>query len=231
MVLIITAATLGFLHTFFGVDHWLPFIAIGLARRWKLAQIVALAGVCGISHVFLSVLIGSIGVAIGLTANSLVWFDSFRGDVAVASLIGFGLAYSTWAGLRLYRGVTHSHDNSYTNSNTKSLPDQGENLSINGVRLNIPKWMLFIVMTLGPCEPLIPLMLAPAVMQSWTLLGGIVTVFSVLTIGTMLVMVVLIYTGINVLNNKHFNYSAQYSDLLAGITVVGCGCLVFILGI
>ena len=82
LVLIITAATLGFLHTFFGVDHWLPFIAIGLARRWKLAQIVALAGVCGISHVFLSVLIGSIGVAIGLTANSLVWFDSFQPELS-----------------------------------------------------------------------------------------------------------------------------------------------------
>jgi len=34
-VLAITAASLGFFHTLFGPDHYLPFIRMARARRWE----------------------------------------------------------------------------------------------------------------------------------------------------------------------------------------------------
>jgi hypothetical protein len=37
-VLTITAGTLGFFHTLFGPDHYLPFIMMARARRWSLAK-------------------------------------------------------------------------------------------------------------------------------------------------------------------------------------------------
>ena len=37
-VLLMTAVSIGFLHTLIGVDHALPFVALGKARGWNLAQ-------------------------------------------------------------------------------------------------------------------------------------------------------------------------------------------------
>ena len=40
-ILALTAATIGFVHTITGPDHYLPFIVIGRARRWSLARTLA----------------------------------------------------------------------------------------------------------------------------------------------------------------------------------------------
>ena len=37
-ILALTAATIGFVHTVTGPDHYLPFIVIGRARRWSLGR-------------------------------------------------------------------------------------------------------------------------------------------------------------------------------------------------
>ena len=35
-VLVLTALSIGFVHTLIGPDHYLPFILIGRARKWTL---------------------------------------------------------------------------------------------------------------------------------------------------------------------------------------------------
>lgn len=35
MILLVTAASIGFLHTLFGPDHYLPFIVMAKARQWS----------------------------------------------------------------------------------------------------------------------------------------------------------------------------------------------------
>jgi nickel/cobalt exporter len=47
LVLLGTAATIGFVHTVLGPDHYLPFIVLSKARGWtarKTALVTALAG-------------------------------------------------------------------------------------------------------------------------------------------------------------------------------------------
>ena len=34
-LLVLTAASIGFVHTLLGPDHYLPFVAMGAARRWS----------------------------------------------------------------------------------------------------------------------------------------------------------------------------------------------------
>ena len=60
-----TAATLGFFHSLLGPDHYLPFLAMSKAEGWSRAKTLAVTALCGLGHVFSSVLIGTIGIAFG----------------------------------------------------------------------------------------------------------------------------------------------------------------------
>ena len=65
-LLVIAAASIGFVHTLLGPDHYLPFIVIAKARKWSLAKTLWLTLACGIGHVGSSVLVGVIGIVLGV---------------------------------------------------------------------------------------------------------------------------------------------------------------------
>ena len=56
-----SAASLGFIHTLFGPDHYLPFIMMARARRWNLIKTSWITFLCGLGHVGSSVIVGAIG--------------------------------------------------------------------------------------------------------------------------------------------------------------------------
>jgi len=108
-LLVLTAASIGFLHTLLGPDHYLPFVALAKARRWNTSQTVAITLACGVGHVLSSVIIGAVGIAAGTAVDRLVSIEAWRGDVAAWLLFGFGLAYMAWGVKRALRGHRHSH--------------------------------------------------------------------------------------------------------------------------
>ena len=91
-------------------------------------------------------------------------------------LIGFGLAYAIWSLLRERKKGAHLH----------LAPDPSAERKRRRV---VTVWSLFIVFVLGPCEPLIPILMAPAFDHMWTTVVGVVLVFALVTIGTMCVLV------------------------------------------
>ena len=104
-----TAATLGFLHTVAGPDHYLPFIVMSKARKWSTGRTLAVTALCGLGHVGSSILIGAIGIAFGLGVARLEVFEGFRGDVAAWLFILFGLGYFLWGLNRGLRNRGHHH--------------------------------------------------------------------------------------------------------------------------
>ena len=78
-ILVGTALSIGFIHTLIGVDHTLPFVALGRARGWSLRRVLAVTGVCGVAHVLTSVLLGGLAIAIGLSMDWVGGFQAFRG--------------------------------------------------------------------------------------------------------------------------------------------------------
>ena len=96
-VLLGTAASLAIVHTLIGIDHSLPLAALGRARGWALGRTLLVTGVCGAGHVASSVAIGAAGVGLGVATDSLLRIESFRGELAAALLLAFGLAYTAWA--------------------------------------------------------------------------------------------------------------------------------------
>ena len=60
LILLGTAASIGFGHTLVGVDHSLPFVVLARSQQWSLKKTWAVTGLCGVAHVGSSVLIGSV---------------------------------------------------------------------------------------------------------------------------------------------------------------------------
>jgi sulfite exporter TauE/SafE len=178
-VLLFSAASIGFLHTLLGPDHYLPFIVMGKARKWSLTKVTLITILSGIAHVGSSVVLGLIGVAFGIAVNKLEIFESVRGSLAAWLLIGFGLVYFVWGVRKAIKGHSHTHDHI---DNKK----------------DITPWVLFTIFIFGPCEPLIPLLMYPAAKHSTWGVIAVAAIFGLVTISTMLGMVLISIFGTNI---------------------------------
>ena len=229
-VLLGTTATVAVGHAVLGIDHSVPFVVLARARGWTLRRTVTITALCGVGHVASSVVIGALGVAAGLTLDSLVWVEGVRGELAAALLIGFGLAYAAWAGWQRLRGRTHSHLHTHADGTVHSHPHDhhGEHAHPHGARPGLTGWTLFVIFVLGPCEPLIPLMVVPAMAKAWTLLAAVVAVFGILTISAMVGAVVLGYRGLGLVAIRRLE---RHADVLAGLVIAASGAAVLVLGV
>ena len=110
-----TAASVGFLHTLLGPDHYLPFIAMSRAGGWSLKRTVLVTVLCGIGHVLGSIVLGAIGIVLGVAAFRLETVEGFRGDLAGWLLLAFGFVYFVWGVRRAIRNKPHTHWHRHAN--------------------------------------------------------------------------------------------------------------------
>ncbi|MFA5793563.1 MAG: sulfite exporter TauE/SafE family protein [Candidatus Brocadiia bacterium] len=228
-----TAAVIGFTHTLIGPDHYLPFIMLGKANKWTLSKTVVITILCGIGHVLSSIVLGAIGVGFGIAVNKLVNIESVRGEIAFYLLTGFGLAYSIWGIRYALRHRQHEHrhahdqehqphDHSHSHLSGHSHLHQGNPTTI---------WTLFIIFVLGPCEPLIPLVMYPAIMHNWYGVTAVAIVFGIITITTMTSIVWLAYRGIEKVSPARTNWLEKWSHALAGIAIASSGLVIKLFGL
>lgn len=95
-ILLITAVSIGFFHTLFGPDHYVPFIVMAKARQWSAFKTTWITIVCGIGHVGSSIILGFVGIAFGIAVAHLEPIESMRGNIAGWSLIAFGPEITSW---------------------------------------------------------------------------------------------------------------------------------------
>ena len=82
---------------------------------------------------------------------------------------------------------------------------------------------MLLLFVFGPCEPLIPLLMYPAAKASLWAVAGVVTAFTLATVGTMLVAVLLLQTGAAALRLPRLD---RFAHALAGLAIFACGVLV-----
>ena len=109
MALYIAAATIGFVHTVFGPDHYLPFVAMSRARKWSLMKTALLTFLCGLGHIMSSVVIGALGIVFGIVVMKLESFEALRANLAGWALIAFGFTYFIWGLHRMLKNRPHKH--------------------------------------------------------------------------------------------------------------------------
>lgn len=201
-----TAFTVGMVHTLLGPDHYVPFVAMARAGDWSTARTLRVTAACGLGHVAGSVLIGLVGLAIGIAVLRLETLEAFRGDLAGWLLIGFGAAYFLWGLWRASRQRL-----------AKPTP-----LPAAGTGVWAP-WLLLLLFVFGPCEPLIPLLMYPAAKASPWAVVGVVAAFTLATVGTMLIAVMVLQSGVAALRLPRLD---RFAHALAGLAILACGVLV-----
>ncbi|HZM13807.1 MAG TPA: sulfite exporter TauE/SafE family protein [Bacteroidales bacterium] len=226
-----TAVTIGFIHTIVGPDHYLPFIVMGEARKWTIRKTMFITFLCGIGHVLSSVLLGFIGIAAGISLSKLKFFESFRGNIAAWLLIIFGLVYMLISLRSLYRKKKHIH----VHHHTYGIDHEHEHnhFSVHSHihledKKNVTPWILFLIFVLGPCEPLIPIVMYPAAENN---ISGVVIVsllFSVVTIATMMSVVLAFRLGLSHINLRPLE---RYVNVIAGATILISGLAIQFLGL
>ena len=230
--LVITAASIGFLHTVLGPDHYLPFIMMSWARKWSRTKTIVITFLCGLGHIASSIVLGMIGVSLGLAVKKLELIESSRGNIAAWLLIAFGLAYLVWGLRRAYKNKPHMHTHVHTGATEHQHPHghHSEHSHVhNGAgRTSITPWALFAIFVFGPCEPLIPILMYPAAKMGFFGVLLVVLVFGTATIGTMLVAVFLASTGVNFLPLARMQ---RFAHVIAGATICLCGLAIQFLGL
>jgi len=227
-LLLVAAAFIGFLHTLFGPDHYLPFVVMSKARRWSLFKTTWITFLCGLGHILSSVVLGLIGIAFGVALNKLVAIESHRGEIAAWALTAFGLVYFAWGMRQAIRNKPHrhlhSHDGGCEHEHVHSHQSEHVHAHVEErsetERFNITPWVLFTIFVFGPCEPLIPLLMYPAATGSPWGLVTVTAVFGTITIGTMLSIVLVSAYGMSFVPISKLE---RYSHALAGAAIFLCG--------
>lgn len=231
IALYVTAASIGFIHTVFGPDHYLPFIVMSRARRWSLGKTGLITFLCGLGHIMSSVVLGIIGIIFGVAVMKLEAFEAVRGNLAGWALIAFGFAYFVWGLHRILRNRPHRHLHLHgdltEHVHTHQHMEGHAHVYAEG-KGNITPWILFTIFVLGPCEPLIPILMYPTAKQSIAGLVGVTATFGIVTVGTMLSIVAIASFGINILPLGRLE---RYTHALAGATICICGIAINFLGL
>jgi len=239
-----TAASLGFIHTVIGPDHYLPFIVISRARNWTLRKTLFISFLAGLGHILSSVVLGFVGIALGIAVARLEGVESARGEIAAWLLIGFGLAYFLWGMRRAWKAKPHAHAHLHGREAAHEHPhspepgvhehvhshEKAEHAHLHGEekKANITPWVLFTIFVFGPCEPLIPLIMYPAARHSTAGVALVAAAFGLVTIATMLVIITAASLGARFVRLGKLE---RYSHALAGLMIFVSGLAVQFLGL
>jgi sulfite exporter TauE/SafE len=229
-VLTLTAAGIGFFHTLMGPDHYLPFIVLSRARGWSWRKTSAVTLLCGLGHVLSSVVLGLVGIGLGVAVGRLEAIEGLRGGLAAWALITVGLVYFAWGLHRALRRKGHHHFHFPGTERLHELqhhPERAAQMEAEG-RVSLTPWVLFIIFALGPCEPLIPVLMYPAATASW---GGAVLVAGVFSVVTMTTMLAAVWIGSAGLNLVPLGKLERYSHALAGAAIFLSGLGIQMLGL
>jgi ABC-type nickel/cobalt efflux system permease component RcnA len=231
IVLVGAAAGIGVVHTLIGPDHYLPFITLSRARGWSLARTVGITLASGLGHVAGSVLLGFLGLALGWALGGLERFEAVRGEIAGWLLLAFGLAYLVWGLRQAYRSRPHSHSHTHSDGTIHEhrhthqaehghLHDTSAATDTRRLLKGATAWSIFIIFVLGPCEPLIPLLIYPAAVGRPLGVTIVVAVFALTTLGTMIALVVIGRASLARLPPGRWE---RWSHASAGAVVAACG--------
>lgn len=241
IVLCGAAASIGFIHTLLGPDHYLPFVAMSRAGAWSLRKTLWVTLACGIGHVLGSLVLGIVGISLGIAVFELESVERFRGALAGWMLTAMGLAYFSWGVRRAVRNRPHVHVHAHEDGtiHRHEHVHQSDHVHVHAVggldgsheeagarrgsAGTMTPWLLFTVFVFGPCELLIPLLMYPAAAGAFGDVAIVTAVFAVVTVATMLAAVVTLRFFVEV---TPFGQYSRYSHAAAGFVVLLCGVAV-----
>ena len=193
LFLVITTVSVALIHVILGPDHYVPFVVLSRSEKWPWRKTFIVVFASAVFHLASSVILGFLGIFTGLGISKVLLIDQGRGQWATAILITFGLLYFIW-GLRRAFGKSDK------------------------VNTTVSPWILTTVLVLGPCEPLIPLMMYTSMAGSLFQTVCVVLIFSLTTILFMVSLALAL----------SFKLSGAYSQRLERFSPALSGAMIFI---
>jgi ABC-type nickel/cobalt efflux system permease component RcnA len=194
------------------------------AREWSKSKTMRITFLCGLGHVGSSILLGALAILFGASILTVMGIESFRGDLAAWALIFFGTAYLVWSIRKELknRKHTHAHEHSDGSEHIHEHSHVHEHGHVHKMtsKKNLTPWVLFTIFVLGPCEPLIVIMMYPAITGDFFGLFLVILAFSITTILVMLTMVLGTLKGLTFLP---LNKIEPHTNSIAGATIAICG--------
>ena len=232
IILLATTASVALLHTLSGPDHYLPFIVMAKARKWKMKKTIWFTALCGLGHVGSSILLGVIGIAMGVAVEKLELVEGVRGSIVTYLFTSFGLVYLIWGLRKAHKNKPHSHAHSHSglslHNHLHTHEKEHVHIHTSPEKVNITPWILFTIFIFGPCEPLLPIVMYPAAKHNYGEMIIVTALFSLITITTMIILVTAASYGFKFLPMKKIE---RYSHALAGGTIFICGLSMLIFGL
>lgn len=231
-----TIAATGLMVAFFHAaipTHWLPFVLVARARRWRHGKALAVSVFAGLGHVALTSLLGLAIAWFGfqldehfghvftrvagwvlLAVGGFYFWRQWRGGVLHHHTPGGHHEPSAHCGHEIEEG--HSHLEAELEDSELVSGRRGDWAAISG---------LLVMLTLSPCEGFLPIYLS-AVKFGWTgffILSGILAVG---TLGGMLLFTWLTLVGLEKVELKRIE---RYEAGLLGVVFTLLGVLMLTL--
>ncbi len=239
LALLLSATGIAFIHTF-APDHWMPFAALGRAQgwsRWKLSRVTFAAS---LGHVGSSVIIGALGLWLGWALDAIQFMQGTRGDLALYLLVAFGAGYAGWGMVRARKWrETHVHHDGTVHTHGEGLAQHQHHAHSHGhhhppaaarrevAPAKVTTWAMFVILVLGPCEALVPLMFAGTRLG----LGAVAWVtiaFCLSTMATMVGLALLAHAGFALVRLQTLE---RHIHTLTGAAISATAVMVLALGI
>ena len=228
---LVAAASIGFVHTLLGPDHYVPFISLARAQHWTIGRTLAIVAACGVAHVLGSAMLAGVGLAAGAAIGEMEGVEAGRGSVAAWAMVAFGAAYCAWGIRRAFvtsKGLApHSHGD-HVHIHTDGVTHHHHAGDTDAPVQPRTFWALMVLFILGPCEPLIPLFLLPASRGRWDIAIATILVFGIVTVVTMVAVTAAGFYGARQIN---FGGAERYAHAFAGGAVAISGLMVIGLGL
>lgn len=186
--------------------HWLPFVLVGRAQRWRLGQVLGAVAAAGLAHIAVTAAVGGLIVVAGLALDQ--WISGLLPHLSAALLFLFGAFYLARSAIRRPQ-------------------------TVDGPSLDLPEpavshaaafWGLVVMMAASPGEVLLPFYLGQAEAGPGVL-AGLTLVFAAGTVLGMAVFTLLARAGWSILRLERW---ARYEGAVLGLALIAIGLLVLV---
>jgi len=184
--------------------HWLPFVLVGRAQRWRTGRILGAVTLAGLAHIVSTALIGALIVAAGLALDQ--WIGGLLPHLSAAMLFLFGTFYLARATLR--RPATAGGPEV-----EPVEPAVSDRAALLG---------LIVMMAVSPGEVLLPIYLSSAA-EGIAALALLTLTFAAGTVLGMAVFTGLASAGASILRLERW---ARYEGAVLGVALIALGLLV-----
>lgn len=209
-------------------DHWVPLAVLARTRRDPLPKVARLSLLAGTAHVVVSVALGAVIIAVGLSVRSQIAdkTDLVVGTVLVLTGVAFLISEATGRG----HAATHHHGDGSDPSDPAT--DRGHDHHHNRDRQDhasghshLPKRLSILVPFGAAASPdltILPVFLAAAALGTGPALGSL-AVFSVVTLATFVGLTTLAAAGGHQLKSPLID---RYANLITAVVLIIIGALI-----